>query len=138
MKAQDMAPVASPAMVASCLQRGKKKRHVSKNTSNLEGIVSDLRCLGIFAAGPHDHIRWGSLRLSRSLIRLIARCSLLEKAHGRIGDPAYIATSVSRNNAEQALTGFFGEVRLFEDALGGIDVWKVERGAGMAGVEDCG
>ena len=36
------------------------------------------------------------------------------------------------------MASFFGEVGLFEDALGGIDVWKVERGAGMAGVEDCG
>ena len=36
------------------------------------------------------------------------------------------------------MAGFFGEVGLFEDALGGVDVGEVEGGAGVAGVEDGG
>ena len=79
-------------------KRKKKKRSVKCFEPGRNH--SDLRCLGIFAARPHNHIRRRSLGLSRLLVRVIARRSLLEKAHGRIGDTAHIATSVSRNDAE--------------------------------------
>jgi hypothetical protein len=35
------------------------------------------------------------------------------------------------------LACFFGKVWLFEHALCGVDVWKIEGGARVARVEDC-
>jgi hypothetical protein len=36
------------------------------------------------------------------------------------------------------LAGFFGEIGFLEETLGRVDVWEVERRAGVAGVEDGG
>jgi len=65
------------------------------------------------------------------------RC-LLEEAHNVVGNSAEVTLAVSRENTQETLSSLLGEVRLLEDALGRVDVGKVESGAGMARVEDGG
>lgn len=65
-------------------------------------------------------------------------CGFLEEAHCCGSHAAHVAASVGGYDTEQALARFLGEVGLFEDAGGGVDVWEVESGAGVAGVEDGG
>jgi hypothetical protein len=97
-----------------------------------------IRSLIILAARPHDHIRGRRLRSNGAVIRLIARRGLLEEAHDIIRDAAHVAARVRRDDTQQALAGLLGEVGLLEDALGRVDVGQVERGAGVARVEDGG
>ena len=94
--------------------------------------------LGILTARPHNHIGRTRLRPSCFLKTLITLCGLFEEPHGCGGHAADVAAGVGRYEAEEALACFFGEIGLFEDALGGVDVGEVEGGAGVAGVEDCG
>lgn len=49
-----------------------------------------------------------------------------------------IALAIRRQHAEDVGAGVFGEVGFFEDALGRVNVWKIEGGAGMARVKDGG
>lgn len=92
----------------------------------------------ILAARPHHHVRRRRLGRHGAVVRLIARRGLLEEAHDVAGDAAHVAARVGRDDGEQALAGFLGEVGLLEDALRGVDVGEVEGGAGVARVEDSG
>lgn len=116
-------------------RRDESPRH---GTRRLASDIRILGGLGILAAGPHDDIGRRSLGLLVALIGGVASCGLLEQAHGGIGNASHVAASVGGDDAEQSLTGLFGEVGFLEDALGGVDVWEIEGGAGMAGVEDGG
>lgn len=69
-------------------------------------------------------------------MRILAAGGLLEKAHNVVCDTAKIALAVRRNNTQKTLAGLLGQVGLLEDALGGVDVRKVEGGTGMTRVED--
>lgn len=107
-------------------------------TGSLTTNARILRSLGVFAPRPHDDVCGRSFGLQVALINSVACCSFLEETHSSRRNAAHVATSVRRDNPKQSLTSFFGEVRFFEDALGGVDVGKVEGRAGVAGVEDGG
>lgn len=116
-------------------RRDESPRHGARG---LARDVRILRCLRILATGPHDDIRARGFGLFVALIRGVAGCGFLEEAHGSRSHAADVAAGIRRDNAKQALTGFFGQVGLFEYALGGIDVGQIEGGARVAGVEDGG
>lgn len=116
-------------------RRDERPRHRSC------GLTPNLRVLGslrILTARPHNDVRRRSLSLFIALISSVAGCGFLEETHGRRCHFSDIATSVRGDDTEETLTGFFGEVGLFEDALGGVDVWEIEGRAGVAGIEDGG
>lgn len=116
-------------------RRDEGPRH---GTRRLAGDIRILRRLRVLAAGPHDDIGGRRLGFLVALIDCIAGGGLFEEAHGGIRNASHVATSVGRDDAEEALAGFFGEVGFFENALGGVDVGQVEGRPGMAGVEDGG
>ena len=99
-------------------------------------VEKAVRSLSIFAATPHHHICRARLGLLVFLVRLLASGGLLEEAHGRACHAAHVATSIRTNDTKQALTCLLGQVGLFEDPLGAVDVGEIESGAGVAGVED--
>jgi len=68
---------------------------------------------------------------------VFAASSLLEEAHDIAGHTTQIALAVGRDDTEQPLASLLGKVGFLENALGGVDVWEVERGSGMARIEDC-
>lgn len=94
--------------------------------------------LCVLTATPHDHVRRARLGTDVPLIRIASLGCLLEKTHGRARHSAEVAAHVGRGHAEEAFAGFFGQVGLFENALGAVDVGQVEGGAGVAGIEDAG
>lgn len=69
-------------------------------------------------------------------MRIFTTSSFLEEAHEVIGNAAEIAPLVGRDNTKQTLAGFLGQVGLLENALGRVDVRKVEGSSRMARVED--
>jgi hypothetical protein len=62
-------------------------------------------------------------------------CNFLEEAHSCGCHAAEIAASVRGNDTKKTGAGFLGEVGLFEETLGGVDVGEIERGARVAGIE---
>ena len=94
--------------------------------------------LVILAPRPHHHVRGARLSRHGAVIRLIPVRGFLDEAHEVARHAAHVAARIGRDDGEQALPGFLGEVGLFEDALGGVDVGEVQGGAGVAGVEDGG
>ena len=91
----------------------------------LENSGSGLRGLAVFASGPHDDVCWRRLGLFCSFESFFAGGGFAEELHRCRCNATHVAASVGGNNAEQALSGFLGEVGLFEHALGGVDVWEV-------------
>ena len=128
MKAHDIAPVAWPAICASCLQRVSK---FSKRTG-----TRNLRSLRVLASTPHDDIRWARLGLLRFLVPLLPLRGLLQETHRCAGHAAHVAPGVCTDNTQQPLSSFLRQIRLFEHALGAVDVRQVERGAAVTGIED--
>jgi hypothetical protein len=68
-------------------------------------------------------------------VRVLAIGSLLEEAHDIARDATKISLAVGRDDTKQALARFLGEVGLLEDTLGRVDIWEVESGPRVAGVE---
>lgn len=96
----------------------------------------DLRGLCVFAARPHDNISRRRLRADVLLVNFVAGRDLLEQSRSALEYTTHIVTSVRRNNAKKALASFFGEVGLLDHTLGGVEVWQIERGSRVTGVED--
>jgi hypothetical protein len=100
-----------------------------------EGLHS--RCLTVLASTPHDNIRGTGLGLEVLLVDVVALCGFLEERHSSGRHAAHVATSVGGYQAEQALASLLGEVGLFENTLGGVDVGQIESGSGVARIKDC-
>lgn len=114
--------------------RDKRPRH---GTGSLSGNLGVLAGLVVLAAGPHDDIRRTGLGLFAALICLVTLGSFLEKAHCGGHHATHIAARVRRYHTEQALSGFFGKIRLLEHTRGGVDVWEVQRGTRVTRIENC-
>ena len=99
-----------------------------------EGVYE--RGLVILASGKHNDVGSRSLRGQSPVVRVFAVGGLLEEAHSCRGHSTKVAACVRRDDAEKALTCFLGEVGFFEDALCGVNIWKIEGGPGVARVED--
>ena len=56
---------------------------------------------------------------------LLAGRGLLEKAKKVVGDTAQVASAIRVNGTEQALASLLGEVGLFENTLGRVDVREI-------------
>lgn len=69
---------------------------------------------------------------------IFAATNLLEEANDLGSNSTEVALAVGGDDAEKALTGFLGEVGLLEDALGRVDVRKIESGSRVTRVEDGG
>ena len=95
-----------------------------------------LRGLSILGTGKHHHIGRRSLGFQRALSRLTAVGRFFEKANRGTGHTGKISLSVRREGTEQILRGLLGQIRLFQDSLGGVYVGEVERGSGVTGVKD--
>lgn len=95
-----------------------------------EGVYE--RGLVIFASGKHDDIGRRCLGGQCPVIRVVAGGGLLEEAHDVVGNATEIALAVGRDNAEETLAGLLGKVGLLEDALGGVDVRKIQCGSRVA------
>lgn len=107
------------------------------STSSLASNLSILTSLIVLTTRPHDDIGGGGLGLLVALVDFVALGGLLDEAHRGGHHAAHITTSVCGDHAEQALTGFLGQVGLLEDTGGGVDIGQVQGGAGVAGIEDC-
>lgn len=124
------------ALLRVLLQRcDKRPRHGTRRLPRNLRVLARLR---ILAAGPHDHVGRTRLGLFVPLVGRVAGGCFFEEAHGGGGHASHVAAGVCGDDSEEALAGFFGEIGFFEDALGGVDVGKVECGSGVAGVEDGG
>lgn len=66
---------------------------VSK-TSIVRGQIANLRCLRVLAPRPHDDISRCGSGLFSTLVRIAARSSLLEEAHGILCNAAHVTTGV--------------------------------------------
>lgn len=128
-----MAPVASPPMLASALFV-----QVSIPCHVLIMTAQNLRSLGILGSTPHDDISGTGLCPQVLLVHLVTINRLLEQTGGAANHAANITARITRYNAEQSLAGFLGQVRLLEHTLGRVDVWEVEGGTGVAGIENGG
>lgn len=111
----------------------ERPRH---GTSSLSGDLGILTGLAVLTARPHDDIRRAGLSRLGTLVRLIPLGGFLEEAHGRGHHATHIAARVRRHHPEQALTGLLSQVRLLEHTRGGVDVGKIQRGAGVTRVEN--
>ena len=92
--------------------------------------------LVILATRKHDDV--GRRRLGRhgASVGILPSGGLLEEAQNIVGHAAEIALAVGGDGTEKTLAGLLGEIGLLEDALGGVDVGKIEGGTRMARVED--
>lgn len=126
------------ALLRVLLQRSEER------PGHSAGGRSVLTCIGtrlvVLASTPHDDIcrrRLGSLCLfpgSRSFCYFLEKVETLAKS---IRDGfAAISTSIGHDGRKKAGAGFLGEIRLLEHTLRVVDIGKIQRGAGMAGIED--
>ena len=122
------------ALLRILLERGDERP--GHSAGSLAGDVGVLRRLRVFAAAPHDDVCRAGLGLLGSFVGVVAAGCLLNEAHGRAGHAAKIAACIRRYDTEETLAGFFGQVGLLENALGGVDIGQIESGAGVARVED--
>lgn len=95
-----------------------------------------LRSLCILASRPHDNVCRTGLRNLVAFIDLVAGRCLLEESHRLASNSAHVASRIRGDNTQQALPSLFGQIRFFEDTLGGVDVRKIKRGTRVAGVEN--
>ena len=105
-------------------------------TGGLTSHSGVCRSLAVLASTPHDDIGSAGLCAEVVLVDGVAPRGFLEQTHGGAGYAAKVASGVARNDSQQALAGLFGEVWFFEDALCGVNIWKIEGGPGVARVED--
>lgn len=101
-------------------------------------MLRNVRSLRILGSTPHDDICRTCLGPEILLVHVVARDGLLEQARCTANHTADVAARITRNNAQQALASFLGQVGFLEHALGGVDVGQIECGAGVARVEDGG
>jgi len=125
-----------PRLIYRC--KRCKWRRIHQRTSRTPRNLRIRTRLRILTPTPHNDIRRTRLRPQISLIRILSLGRLLEEAHRGAGDPAVIARHQSGGDAEEAFAGFFGEIGLFENTLGAVNVGQVEGRPGVAGVEDAG
>jgi len=97
-----------------------------------------LRSLRILGPTPHDDVCGTRLGAQVLLVDGVALGDLLEETRGARDHAADVFARVRRDDAQQALARFLGQVGLLDDARGRVDVGQVERGARVARVEDGG
>ena len=132
----DTVKQANIALLRVLLQRGDERpRHGARG---LSGDLCVLGSLVVFAPRPHDDVGGRCLGDLVLLVNLVARCGFLEKPHGWRSNATYISTSVLGHDRKQALPSLLGKIWFLENTLSRVDVWQVECGAGVAGVEDGG
>jgi hypothetical protein len=100
--------------------------------------AQNLRSLGILGSTPHDDISRTGLGPKVLFVHIVTVNRLLEQTGGTANHAANITARIARYNAEQSLASFLGQVWFFEHTLGRVNVWEVERGAGVAGIENGG
>ena len=115
-------------IVQKCFSHKRRGRH--------EKRIVHIRGLTVLGAAPHDDVRGRCLCAQVLLVNVITTDGFLEETECASRHAANVTTCVRRYDTQKALTGFFGEIRLLEETLGRVNVWQIERGAGVAGVED--
>lgn len=99
------------------------------------GLASDLGVLTrliVLATRPHDNVRRAGLGLLVALVHFITLGSLLEETHGGGHHAAHVAPRIRRHHTQETLASFLGQIGLLEHTRGGVDIGKVEGGAGVA------
>lgn len=104
-------------------RRDEGPRHGARGFAANRRVGARLRVLG---PGPHDDIGGRRFGPQVLLIHVVAGRDFLEERGGSRKHAADVVARVGRDDAEEALAGFFGEVGLLEDALRGVDVGQVE------------
>lgn len=95
-----------------------------------------LRCLVILAARPHDDISRRGTRISGLLVSVVTPICRFGKLEDGAGQAAEVTGGIGLDGIKQTSTSLLGEVGFLQNTLGGVDVWQIHDGSGVAGVED--